>query len=45
MGMIFMSMEYLNGGVRFSPGIPVSTTNTTDHHDIAEIYALKHQKT
>ena len=24
-------------GWRFSPGTPVSSTNKTDHHDIAEI--------
>jgi hypothetical protein len=30
--------QYLVAGRWFSPGTPVSSTNKTDHHDIAEIF-------
>ena len=29
--------QWLAAGQRFSPGTPVSSTNKTDHHDVAEI--------
>ena len=29
--------QWLAAGLWFSPGTPVSSTNKTDHHDIAEI--------
>ena len=29
--------QWLATGLWFSPGTPVSSTNKTDHHDIAEI--------
>jgi hypothetical protein len=31
------NFQWLAAGRRFSPGTPVSSTNKTDHHDIAEI--------